>query len=111
MMKGNNMLKIKLDLTKLKAYSKKMPTKNSGDVDCLIIPVDLNHLYIGAKGIYLDLVAFEKKDGEGWLVKQSLPKAARDAMSQQEQRDMPILGNVETVAKNAPKSEPDDLAF
>jgi hypothetical protein len=105
------MLKIKLDLTKLKAYSKKMPTKNSGDVDCLIIPVELNHLYVGAKGIYLDLIAFEIKNKDGWLIKQSLPKAARDTMSQQEQRDMPILGSAEEIVKNAPKSEPNDLAF
>lgn len=69
------------------------------DVDCIIIPIAQNHLFRSDKGaVYLDLIGFEtpadkRKGKDTHLVKQSLSKDVQDAMSEEEKKAMPILGN------------------
>lgn len=69
------------------------------DVDCIIIPIAQNHLFRSDKGaVYLDLIGFEtpsdkRKGKDTHLVKQSLSKEVQDAMSEEEKKAMPILGN------------------
>lgn len=116
------MITIKLNLLNLKCSVKKMSSK-SGEMECLVIPIDFNRLYRGEKGIYLDLVAFEiKNPKEGskdtHLVKQGLSKVDREAMSQEEVNEMPILGNLavwtgerEPVSSPVAQDEKDDLPF
>jgi len=85
----------KINLTQLKHAVKSMKAK-SGMVDCLIIPIDSNHLVKGEKGIYLDLIGFElkeRRDNQTHLVKQSLPKDVYEKMSEQERNDTPIIGS------------------
>ena len=67
-------------------------------IDCLIIPIEPNSLYKSDKGaVYLDLVGFESKPREGskdtHLVKQSFSKDKLYAMSEEEKKALPILGN------------------
>lgn len=68
-------------------------------LDCIIIPIEQNHLYKSDKGaVYLDLVGFElnnpKQDQKDThLVKQSLPKDVLSKLSDEEKKAMPILGN------------------
>lgn len=76
----------------------------SGDmVEGIFIPIKKNNLFKSEKGnIYLDLIAFEvapeKRKGEDThLVKQSFSKDVRDKMSEQEQNDLPILGNLKVL--------------
>lgn len=87
----------KLNLAGLKSVVQKKKGK-SGDIDCLVIPIDQNHLFRGEKGIYLDLTHLEVKNKKGdskdtHLVKQSLPKDVYEAMTDEEKKATPILGN------------------
>ena len=67
---------------------------------CLIIPIDDAGLYAGEKGIYLNLVAYEQRDakyGNTHLVKRSLSKAEREAMTDEQLRAEPILGDMKEL--------------
>jgi len=120
---------LKLDLSQLKHVIQKKKGK-SGDVECLVIPIEANNLFKGKEtedgaSVYLDLIAFplrEVKDYATHLVKQSLPKDVREKMSKEELNDMPILGNLKTNiggGSSAPNNaaagkvldESDDLPF
>lgn len=95
----------KLNLSALRhkvvEFSKKGSTKK---VKCVVIPIDENHLFLSDKGnIFLDIVAFKMKvpqtdkDGavtQSHMIKQSLPKAVREAMSDDDKKSQPILGGI-----------------
>jgi hypothetical protein len=97
----------------------------SGEIDCLVIPIAKNNLYVGEKGIYLDMVGFEiKTPKEGskdtHLIKQSLSKDVREKMSEEELKAVPILGNMsignassgsDPVSSPVAQPETDDLPF
>lgn len=90
-------ISIKINLEALKCVKQKKKGKN-GEVMCLVLPIDANHLYKGEKGTYLDLQAFELKNPkedskDTHLVKQSLPKDVYEKMNEEEKRAIPILGN------------------
>ena len=89
----------KLNLLQLHAV-RKMITGQLGPVECLVIPIEKNKLFVGEKGIYLDLIAFElekkKEDSKDThLVKQSFSKEVREAMPEDELKSLPILGNLQ----------------
>ena len=86
---------IKIDIKKLKEVSY---VKIKGR-PCVLIPTDVNpELFVGQKGIYLNLAAFALRNpsqfGDTHLVKSSPDKAAVDAMSEDERKAIPILGNM-----------------
>ena len=67
---------------------------------CLVIPIDDACLYAGEKGIYMSLVAYEQREakyGNTHLVKRSLSKAEREAMTDEQLRAMPILGDMKEM--------------
>lgn len=69
----------------------------AGPVECLIIPLEKNHLFKGEKGVYLDLTGFElkeKKENKTHLLKQTLPKDVFKAMTEEQRYATPILGDV-----------------
>lgn len=114
-------LSIKLNLQNLKCACRFEKSK-SGLVECLIIPLEANYLFKGDKGIYLDLSAFElkeKKDNRTHLIKQQMPKDVFKAMTDEEKRNTPILGDVTTwehseaepVSDAEPLNPDDDLPF
>lgn len=117
-------ISIKLNLLQLICSVKKMQAK-SGLIDCLVIPIEQNHLFKGEKGIYLDIMAFEIKNKKGdskdtHLLKQSLPKEDYEALTDEEKKEIPIIGNAilwtgfseqEPKSSVAPISEDDDLPF
>lgn len=88
-----------INFTALKAVSVRSFKSKSGElVDCLVIPIEHNNLIRGEKGVYLSATGFEiKKKIEGGkdthVMKQSLPKAIYEAMSEEEKRAMPIIGS------------------
>jgi hypothetical protein len=99
-------LNIKLNLSNLKGVVR-YEAGETGPVECLIIPIEANHLFKGKSGIYLDLTAFELKeikDNQTHLIKQSLPKEVYQKQTEEEKKTMPILGNVSTF--EAVSSEP-----
>lgn len=84
---------------------------------CLVIPIEDAYLYAGDKGVYLDTLVYENKDnsyGDTHLVKQSIPKKIFEAMSEEERRQIPILGNIRPMASKtitaAPTIEPDQIS-
>ncbi len=90
---------IKIDLTAFAGAGKiNLSGKNGQLKKCLVIPIEENHLYEGEKGIYADFIAWEmrekKENGATHLIKQSLPKEARDGMSEEEKRALPIFGDL-----------------
>ncbi len=119
-------ISIKINLRQLKSAVRKMKGV-SGDVECLIIPIDQNHLVKGEKGVYLDMQAYELKEKKAdrkdtHLIKQSLPKEVFDAMTDEEKKTTPIIGNLVVwgysepapvnveIAETQP-GESDDLPF
>lgn len=67
---------------------------------CLVIPIDDAGLYAGEKGIYLDLVAYGQRDakyGNTHLLKRSISKAEREAMTDEQRRAVPILGDMKEL--------------
>lgn len=90
---------IKIDLTAFSGAGKIILTGKDGkQKKCLVIPIAENYLYEGEKGIYADFIAWEmrekKENGATHLIKQSLPKDARDRMSEEEKRALPIFGDL-----------------
>jgi len=94
----------------------------------LIIGIESNHLIKGKKGVYLDLAAWEIKNKQTdskdtHIVKQSLPKEVFEKMTDDQKKEMPIIGNLvdwDNVGGGSGYSEPtpvqdeeidDDLPF
>lgn len=91
-------ISIKINLRQLKSAVRTMKSA-SGNLECLIIPIDQNHLVKGEKGVYLDMQAYELKERKAdrkdtHLIKQSLPKEVFDAMTDEEKKVTPIIGNL-----------------
>jgi hypothetical protein len=104
----------KINLLNLVAV-RKMIKGTAGEVDCLVLPIEKNKLFIGDKGIYLDLIGFEiEKPSEGQkdthLLKQSFSKEERAKMTEDQLKSLPILGNLRVwdgVSESEPVSSPD----
>jgi hypothetical protein len=73
-------LAIKINLTRLPGVIFTKLTGKSGlQKDCIVIPVEDCHLFVGEKGVYLDLSAYEFKEqkySDSHMVKQSFSKEA-----------------------------------
>lgn len=89
-------LNIKLNLQNL-VCACRFENGSAGPVECLIIPLEKNYLFKGGKGVYLDLTAFElkeKKENKTHLIKQTIPKEIFKAMTDEQKKATPILGDV-----------------
>lgn len=87
-----------LNLRQLKHVTRTLKNKDGKTFECLILPIEENNLVVGEKGIYINLIGFELREKKAdrkdtHLVKQSLPKEIYEAMSEEEKKDVPILGN------------------
>lgn len=91
-------ISVKINLAALKNAAIITSGKNK-DVDCILIPIEQNHLFRSEKGaVYLDVIGFEtapekRKGKDTHMAKQSLDKKVLDAMTEDEKKAMPILGN------------------
>ncbi len=69
-----------------------------GNKRYIAIPTEENKaVYVGGRGVYLNLFARELQDskyGDSHFVKENFSSEAYNAMSQEERRDIPILGNL-----------------
>ena len=91
-------LNIKLNLQNLHCACR-FEKGAAGPVECLIIPLEKNYLFKGEKGVYLDLTAFElkeRKENKTHLIKQTIPKEIFKAMTDEQKKATPILGDVST---------------
>jgi len=119
------MITFKVNLLQYQSAIMKIKNKSGILVDCVVIPIDTNHLVKGEKGVYADFAAFEfknkKEDSKDThLIKQSLPKEWFQALSDEEKRAMPIFGNLrvweertepESTSSVTPIDESDGLPF
>lgn len=123
-------ISIKVNLTQLK-HVKRTFKGASGDVECLVIPIKENDLYVGEKNISINLSAFQLKEKRTdskatHIIKQQLSKELYNLLSDEEKRDIPILGDAvywgavesnpvesSTISDSSGFSdeEPDDLPF
>jgi len=90
-------LSINLNLLKFKGAGVISLKGKSGVAKrCLVIPVDDNGLFEGEKGVYANLVAFESNltDGKTHLVKPSLKKEVLEAMTEEQRKAIPVLGDI-----------------
>ena len=90
---------IKIDLTAFSGAGIVKLSGKSGQVKkCVVIPIEDNHLYEGEKGIYADFIAWEmkerKENGTTHLLKQSLSKEVRSAMTDEQKKSLPIFGDM-----------------
>ena len=103
-------LNIKLNLQNLICACRFEKGTVSGPVECLIIPLEKNHLFKGEKGVYLDLTAFElkeRKENKTHLIKQQLPKEVFKAMTDEQKKATPILGDVSVWEHTEPEPKSD----
>ena len=110
-----------MNLLKLKTV-RKMITGKSGQIDCIVIPIEANNLHIAQNGIYLELQHFEYEPKDGskttHLVKQKFPKEVYEKMTDEQKREKPILGDsvhwtggFNDTPPPPPAEEADDLPF
>ena len=95
---AKNDFSIRVDLQKLNGAFLKNLTGKTATKRCIIIPVDDNpSMFIGEKGCYLNMTAFETNNnqyGDTHLIKPNLPKEVREQMTEAERNAVPILGNM-----------------
>lgn len=86
-----------INLASTKHAIKKMKNKAGQEIDCLVIPIDDNHLFRSDKGgIYINLIGFpvkEVKNNQTHIIKQSFKKEYIDSLSDEEKAKLPIFGN------------------
>lgn len=90
-------LKMSINLKKLTSVGV-MDVKGSKSTQkCIVIPIEANHIFMSDKGAYLDIVGFEIKERgdkkETHLLKQSMPKAIYEKMTEEDRKNQPLLGN------------------
>lgn len=98
----------KLDLSKLEGFGTVTLTGKSGTPKkCVVIPVDDNHLFLGDKGTYLDLVCFETPNSEygSHMVTLSKTKEEQEHEKQTGERiRKPIVGNLKPFCNSQASS-------
>ena len=94
-------ISLKINLRQLKHVEREMKGQGDKMIKCLIIPLEENIIYQGEKGAYLNLTAIEIKDRSKFsadqkdthLIKQDVPREKYDAMTDEQKKAMPIIGN------------------
>lgn len=118
-------LSIKINLSKIPGAGVVNLTGKSGAVKkCVYIPIEDADLYVGEKGIYLNTTGLEIKDqkfADTHCIKLSVSKEKYEAMTEQQRKDMPIIGGVQPFkgaeavvtpdVVQVPEVEGDDLPF
>lgn len=105
----NNLL-VSVQLTRLNRAGRiLLKDKDGKQIDCLVIPIKLNNLFVSENNeIFLNMVAWESdklKNEQTHLLKQSLPKDIVDKMSEDDKKQMPIMGNVKPLKKKEAEME------
>lgn len=92
----------KLNLAALQHVSMEVNGKN-GKIKGIFLPIEVNKLFVGKNGaLYLDIVAFENKtEFSTHIIKQSFNKKTREAMSEDERKALPILGNLKCESERS----------
>lgn len=117
-----------INLGKLKSAIMKIKNKKGELVECVVIPIDANYLVRGKDGAaYLNIIGYDmeqkpnRKDTH--MVKQSVPKEHFEKFTEEQKKEVPILGNLilwgstsntngfESDSDSEPQQGNDDLPF
>lgn len=69
---------------------------------CLCIPIEDSGLFLGQKGVYLNLTAFEMRNpqyGDTHCVKVSFDKDVYEKMTEEERKANPIIGGMRMIER------------
>lgn len=110
---------IKADLLKLKGACLTNIKGRTQTKRCVVIPVDDAELFVGEKGVYLNMVAMEMQEpkfGDTHYIKVSVDKDRYNSMTEAERKQQPILGGMRILERNtlqpmAPMSTLDGSSF
>lgn len=101
---------IRIDLKKLTQVAvTNMKGKNGDNVPVVIIPINPNGIFVGEKGTYLNLAAFEMSNPQfkqTHIVKRSLTEEEQKSMSEEEKQAMPIIGNMTPIESKEAQPAP-----
>lgn len=95
---------IKADLLKIKGAAMINLKGRTATKRCLVIPVDDSGLFVGEKGVYLNMTAVEMQEpkyGDTHCLKVSLDKDAYKALSEEERKAIPIIGGMRELESQA----------
>jgi hypothetical protein len=100
--------KAKLDLSKLVHIRTQMTGKTGEKVQGVFLPFEKNDIFVGEKGLYLDLVFWpsDKIEGFDHAIKKDYSKAYREA---NDTSQSPFLGNA--LLGDAPAAAPAPETF
>lgn len=88
---------LKLNLKKLKkCFAYPFKTKDGKMIECVCFPIKENNVFVGEKGLYLDLVAveLENKTFNSFMIKPYIKKDIYQAMSEEEKKEIQIIGSM-----------------
>lgn len=109
---------IRLDLTKLQGAFVATIKGKTASKQCICIPIEESHIYMGEKGAYLSLIANKiqnPKFEDTYFIKQRFDKETYAQWTEEERKAMPIIGGIRpigTKANTAPEVDViDDLPF
>lgn len=94
----------KIDLLKLKDVFLANMKGRTATKKCVIIPVEDNFIFIGEKGVYLNLTCIELRDKkyQSFVVKLEIPEEIREKMSEDECKAQPIIGGLKEIKRREP---------
>ena len=95
---------IKINLQKLKNARLLTIQGKTAKKRCVCVPVDDNpEIFVGEKGIYLNLTAIEMKEpgqyGDTHIIKGNIPEETYRVMTEEERKAQPILGQMRPLAR------------
>ena len=91
---------IKINLTKLKNVKVAKLEEKGIKRQYLMIPIEDNELFIGKKGIYLELTAYllnNPKYNETHFIKKNIQKDKYNLMTEEEKKQIPIIGSLSSI--------------
>lgn len=104
-------LGIKLNLMRLKNAALITVKGKTATKRGVFIPLDDNDIFEGESGAYLSLVAFEANlsDGKTHIVKRSIKREDVEAMTEEQRKSIPIVGDIKPFGMSATAANPEGL--
>ena len=97
---------MKIDLLKLKGAFLRNLQGSTSTKRCIIIPVDdCDGIYLGEKGCYLNMTAIEMQEpkySDTHCIKVNISKEQREAMTEEQLRNIPIIGGMKAIERKQP---------
>jgi hypothetical protein len=96
----------KINLRQLKSHVMTMKTKSGEPIECVVLPIEQNHIFKSEKSLFLDFQLYElreKREDQTHLIKQNFSKVYYDSLSEDEKNKLPIIGSAILWGKTEPE--------